>query len=140
MGVFLRHIMALFKKGGHRHNFTESRKVTEKYAFHDALVPLKQDLELLKNELALLKKLLESQHWRIEKFHVDRMHVEQFTIELENITVDQLGGALNVGITHSCLVTRGNMPFKKEPEGGKDPQELLPQTREGYILTFHPQS
>ncbi|MDQ0286846.1 hypothetical protein J2Z49_001963 [Desulfofundulus luciae] len=127
MGIFFRHIFTLMKKRFCRCTGT------------DALLPLQQDVDRLKKEVALLRELLESQHWRIEKFHVDRMHVEQFTINLENINVDQLGGALNVGITHSCLVGKGDLPAQKEPEDPKDPPAAQTGNQGGYILTFRPQ-
>ncbi|SHI90190.1 hypothetical protein SAMN02745219_01320 [Desulfofundulus thermosubterraneus DSM 16057] len=124
MGTFFRHIFTMMKKRFCRSTGT------------DALLPLQQDVNRLKKEVALLRELLESQHWRIEKFHVDRMHVEQFTINLESINVDQLGGALNVGITHSCLVSTGDLPAQKEPENQKNPPAAQSGKEEGYILTF----
>ncbi|SHF41983.1 hypothetical protein SAMN02745218_02213 [Desulfofundulus australicus DSM 11792] len=119
MGNLINKLTALFKK---RFRGRDSR---------DALLLLRQDVEQLKKEVLLLRELLEGRCWHIDKFHVDRMEVEQFNINLESINVDQLGGALNVGITHSCPVGGGG------PADPPDPPDQ-PGEKQGYSLTFRP--
>lgn len=86
------------------------KSTTKEQAAARELTHLSEEIEGLRKEVARLRELVEKRCWLVKHFHVAQMDVRELTILLESITVDQLGGTLNVGINQ-----RGPQEAKDQP-------------------------
>lgn len=73
----------------------------------------------------------------IDKYVVESMNVEKFELKVEAINVEEVGGALNVGIIHNSVVYKGRSNQDVNSLNRKH-TDICEHGKNKYAMTFYP--
>ncbi|WP_082232766.1 hypothetical protein [Halobacillus massiliensis] len=100
----------------------------------------KSEIENLKQQISLLQQVLEAKKQPVEyHFHIDHVDIhhpklEELTFQLDQIDIEDLSGALNVG--NNFGVTIGSKKKKEIEESDKHGPKTK-TTKDGYSFSFN---
>lgn len=124
---------------------------------HNLLNSVQDSIDILSTRVDALQKEIEEMQlemqngFTIDKYIVERMNVDKFELNVEAIDVEEVSGALNVGITHNSIVHKGkskgttpSLQNVKQQTAKKENNEHSPinkinnDSNKNYTITFHP--
>jgi len=113
-------------------------------SLQDSIDQLNIRINKLQQQIEQVQSTLETENFTIEKYIVERMNVESFELNVETIDVEEVSGALNVGITHNSVVHRGRskkdviQPHQNKKQQITQQPDVCEYEEKKYTMTFYP--
>lgn len=113
-------------------------------SLQDSIDQLNVRINKLQEQIEQVQSTLETENCTIEKYIVERMNVERFELNVETIDVEEVSGALNVGITHNSVVHRGRskkdviQPHQNRKQQVTQQPDACEYGEKKYTMTFYP--